>query len=134
MFNYAPNCFPKNDNLLFSVTLGLVDVGIHIPPAVVHGSKVTLKCLFDLEGDKLYSVKWYRGAREFYRYTASDPNPIKQFKIKGLHVVESESNATQVVLKHVTKEISGQFNCEITADQPSFYTVVKSADLRVKMN
>ncbi|VEN48470.1 unnamed protein product [Callosobruchus maculatus] len=46
---------------------GLVDVGIHIPPAVVQGSKVTCKCLFDLEGDKLYSVKWYRGAREFYR-------------------------------------------------------------------
>lgn len=116
---------------LFTDCLSLRDVKIKVPPAVVQGHKAVLKCIFDLEGDKLYSVKWYRGAGEFYRFTPSDVDPIKQFKIKGFHVVESESNATQVVLEDVSRAISGPFSCEVTADQPSFYTDMKTADLEV---
>ncbi|KAJ8921392.1 hypothetical protein NQ315_003008 [Exocentrus adspersus] len=107
------------------------DVHINVPSAVVEGHKAVLTCTFDLETDQLYSVKWYRGAGEFYRYTPSDEKPIKQFKIKGFHVVESESNETQVVLEQVSRAISGPFSCEVTADQPSFFTDMKTADLEV---
>ena len=27
---------------------------------------------FDMEGDTLYSVKWYRNEQEFYRYVPND--------------------------------------------------------------
>ena len=27
---------------------------------------------FDMEGDSLYSVKWYRNEQEFYRYVPND--------------------------------------------------------------
>ncbi|KAJ8952575.1 hypothetical protein NQ318_006942 [Aromia moschata] len=113
--------------------LALKQIDISVPVAVVQGHKAVLKCTFDLEGDKLYSMKWYRGAGEFYRYTPSDPKPIKQFKIRGFHVLESESNATQVVLENVSRVISGPFSCEVTADQPSFFTDMKTADLEVEI-
>lgn len=98
---------------------------------MIQGDDATLRCFFDLEGDKLYSVKWYRGVFEFYRYTPSESPPIKKFKINGLRVRESDSYDTQVVLEQVPRSISGIFSCEVTADQPSFFTVIKSADLQV---
>lgn len=56
---------------------------------------------------------------------------IKTFKIKGFHVLENESNATQVVLKHVTRAISGKFSCEVTTDQPGFLTDMKTGKMEV---
>lgn len=67
----------------------------------------------------------------YFRYT---PNGnTKTFKMKGFHVVESESNATQVVLKHATSAISGRFSCEVTTDQPGFLTDMKTATMEVNI-
>ena len=32
------------------------------------GEELSLSCAYDLEEDVLYSLKWYRGDKEFYRY------------------------------------------------------------------
>ena len=32
------------------------------------GQTVTMSCLYDLEEDILYSIKWYRDDKEFYRF------------------------------------------------------------------
>ena len=32
------------------------------------GQELSLSCAYDLEDDVLYSLKWYRGDTEFYRY------------------------------------------------------------------
>lgn len=109
----------------------LKDVKIHVPSAVIKGHDATLNCTYDLEGDDLYAVKWYKNDREFFRYTPEDEKPIKQFKIKGLEVSETESTANQLVLKNVTNEIAGDFKCEVTADQPSFFTIFKTSQLEV---
>ncbi|CAH1118862.1 unnamed protein product [Phaedon cochleariae] len=117
--------------VLFQDCLSLKEVRIQVPTAVLLGHQAVLKCFFDSEGDKLYSVKWYHNAAEFFRYNPSIKNPIRQFKLKGFYVDETESDATQVVLKHVTKAMSGKFSCEVTADQPSFFTDMKTAQLEV---
>lgn len=46
--------------------------------------------------------------------------------------MENESNATRVVLKHVTRANSGKFSCEVTTDQPGFLTDMKTATMEVK--
>lgn len=58
------------NEILFSVSecTALKEMRLYVPPAVIQGHKAILNCLFDLEGDKLYTVKWYRGVAEFYRY------------------------------------------------------------------
>ncbi|XP_019869331.2 uncharacterized protein LOC109597975 [Aethina tumida] len=109
--------------------LCMKDLKIQVPAAVERGHDATLNCMFDLDGDRLYSVKWYRGSGEFYRYTPSESPKVKQFKIKGLNVRGSDN--AQVVLLNVTRDVSGMFSCEVTAEQPSFFTDVGSAHLEV---
>jgi len=52
----------------------LRNVNVRIPSAVKRGDNALLICNYDIENDTLYTVKWYRGRREFYRYTPKE-NP-----------------------------------------------------------
>ena len=62
-------------DFLFSVCEGvrLLDDSV-IPPHALKGHQAVLRCNYDLEGDDLYSVKWYFNQKEFYRYIPTD-NP-----------------------------------------------------------
>ncbi|XP_017303774.1 uncharacterized protein LOC108253739 [Diaphorina citri] len=77
-------CFPVL-NCLKNVYLEI------IPPAVQKGHNVTLLCHYDMEGAPLYSVKWYRGKHEFYRYTPSDSPQSKVFPLHGISVDDFHS-------------------------------------------
>lgn len=68
------------------LSLGLRDVRVTIPSAVRKGEKAHLICNYDLEGDTLYSVKWYKGRREFYRYTPKETPSMKIFSQVGINV------------------------------------------------
>lgn len=46
---------------------GLRLVRVDLPSGVILGDSARLNCSFDLENDQLYSVKWYKGNREFFR-------------------------------------------------------------------
>ena len=45
--------------LLVEVTSGLKLLQVSIPPLKLQGQSARLACLYDLEGDTLYSIKWY---------------------------------------------------------------------------
>ena len=34
-----------------------------IPSNAIRGEDISLECLYDLQGDSLYSVKWYRNGQ-----------------------------------------------------------------------
>lgn len=57
-----------------------------IPAAVRRGENVKLICQYDLEGDTLYSLKWYKGKREFYRFTPKKDPSLQTFPIPGIYV------------------------------------------------
>ena len=42
--------------------------GVTVPEYPEVGSRQKLWCNYRLNGDNLYSVKWYKDAQEFYRY------------------------------------------------------------------
>lgn len=63
---------------------GLRDVRVSVPKAARRGDSVILHCHYDLEGDPLYAIKWYKGRAEFYRYTPKEKPPMKLFPIPGL--------------------------------------------------
>ena len=65
----------KSFSFLLSVSTGvrLLEDSV-IPPHALRGQKAVLRCNYDLEGDNLYSVKWYYNQKEFYRFIPSD-NP-----------------------------------------------------------
>ena len=41
---------------------------------------------FDMEGDTLYSVKWYRNEQEFFRYVPNDRPKLQIFPQEGIRV------------------------------------------------
>lgn len=65
---------------------GLRDVSIKIPLAVAPGSTVTMFCQYDLEKDPLYTVKWYKGREEFFRFVPKELPHTKVFVLPGVNV------------------------------------------------
>ena len=88
LISYPHDRFLSLTVFLFSITgtyslkLNTIDVPAHR----VVGDKATLVCQFDMEGDTLYSVKWYKDDREFYRYVPNDRPRLQVFDTKGIHV------------------------------------------------
>ncbi|EDW11853.1 uncharacterized protein LOC6576421 isoform X2 [Drosophila mojavensis] len=117
--------------ILIELSIALRDVRVRVPHAVRRGEKAVLKCFYDIEDDSLYSVKWYKGRREFYRYTPKETPPMKVFHFPGVKVRRTSSNESQVVLDSVTMSTSGKYSCEVSADAPSFHTLIAAAELEV---
>ncbi|CAH1960110.1 unnamed protein product [Acanthoscelides obtectus] len=104
---------------------------LHVPIAVRVGHSVTLCCEYDLEGAALYSVKWYRDEDEFYRYVPKEEPPTRVFPILGLQVDVSMSDAHNVTLISVLRDITRTYQCEVSADAPSFHTQIMGAPMTV---
>lgn len=94
-----------------------------IPPHALRGQKAVLRCNYDLEGDNLYSVKWYFNQKEFYRYIPTDNPPVTIFNHHpGVNVNPQLSTTKEVVLDEIDFLTSGQYRCEISGDAPKFQT------------
>lgn len=111
--------------------VGLKDVSVTIPQAVRRGGNALFICNYDMENDTLYSVKWYKGRREFYRYTPKENPAMKTFPSAGINVERNLSNQSHVVLLAVPLSISGKFTCEISVEAPSFLTAMMSGEMEV---
>ncbi|GAB0095253.1 uncharacterized protein DMENIID0001_106110 [Sergentomyia squamirostris] len=109
----------------------LRDVYVTVPTAVRRGDTALLICHYDLEGDALYSVKWYKGRQEFYGYTPKEMPTMKIFTIAGIEIIKSLSNESHITLADVQLVSSGRYSCEVTVDAPSFHTFISSADMEV---
>ncbi|XP_076307906.1 uncharacterized protein LOC143223622 isoform X2 [Tachypleus tridentatus] len=108
--------------LVFAVS-AIHTVSLYFPDEIQSGQDLQLRCDYNLEGENLYSVKWYRDDMEFFRYVPMD-NPVKQyFSLDGIQVDIERSNKDVVVLTKVTPITEGIFRCEVSADAPSFQTV-----------
>ena len=89
----------------------MIDVSIRIPTAVAENSTINMTCLYDLGELPLYTVKWYKGAKEFYRYIPKELPPMKVFPPLGAKVDVSifefnTFNPLQILL--IKKELDEQ--------------------------
>ncbi|XP_060517763.1 uncharacterized protein LOC132696769 isoform X2 [Cylas formicarius] len=110
----------------------LKDVILDIEPRVVeYGRESTLRCSYDLENALLYTVKWYRGQFEFYRYTPKEHPSTKPLDLDGLYIDEFGSNEHQVVLRNVSFNLSGNFSCEVTTEPPLFSVQADTKEMLV---
>ena len=50
-----------------------------------------------MEGDSLYSVKWYRNEQEFFRYVPNDRPKLQIFPQRGIRVEVSFLNPSTIV-------------------------------------
>lgn len=134
-FGMAPRHLWLEATLVFILVAGarcLRNVSLEVvPEAVQRGQEVILRCHYDLERAPLYSVKWYRGRYEFYRYSPTEEQTNKIFNITGIHVDAGKSNNNEVTLHNVDFALSGTFSCEVTADAPTFSTASATKNLTV---
>lgn len=57
-----------------------------MPNYTVKDNVVRLECHYDMEDEKLYSVKWYKDGHEFYRYLPREHPPGDTFNVAGVSV------------------------------------------------
>ena len=62
-----------------------------------------------MEGDTLYSVKWYRNEQEFFRYVPNDRPKLQIFPQDGIRVQRDKSSKHTVVLTDLRLEASGTY-------------------------
>ena len=70
----------------FAVIDSLSNLSVRIPEFLQKGETADLTCSYNLGGDTLYSVKWYKGRHEFYRYMPHELPQIKTFPVKGMKI------------------------------------------------
>ncbi|XP_054264849.1 uncharacterized protein LOC128987838 [Macrosteles quadrilineatus] len=113
--------------VVWSLSLTQVRIENH----AMMGNFSVLECHYDLQGETLYSVKWYKDGQEFFRFLPRDKHPVQVFPMEGVDVDIPASNATQVVLRSLLLTSTGRYRCEVSAEAPSFQTVSDHGDLLV---
>ncbi|KAK9753742.1 hypothetical protein QE152_g1857 [Popillia japonica] len=93
---------------------------LNVPRAVRVGHSVTLECDYDLETAPLYSVKWYRGPDEFYRYVPKEEPPTAQRRTahQGLSFARTPCRPTSdriAAKRSFVRERSGIRNGTVTS-------------------
>ncbi|XP_015908486.1 uncharacterized protein [Parasteatoda tepidariorum] len=102
-----------------------------VPSPTTQGESVELICSYQLDEDKLYSVKWYKDDVEFYRYVPNDWPPGQFLPIQGVKVDLSKSGSQSVYLRHVDLNSGGMYRCEVSAEAPEFQTVAAEKRMTV---
>ncbi|CAL4101267.1 unnamed protein product [Meganyctiphanes norvegica] len=107
-------------------------VKFDVPQFAARGGDATLTCQFHLDGEQLYSVKWYKNDKEFYRYINNEwPAPQQAFHISGALIDLANSDQQRVRLRNVNLSSEGRYKCEVLTEAPHFKTLVKSGVMKV---
>nr|XP_053642772.1 uncharacterized protein LOC128695877 [Cherax quadricarinatus] len=106
------------------------EVPLHVP----RGESTTLRCEFDLQGERLYSVKWYKGGREFFRYVPNE-RPMKQdYKVTGVNVDVKFVTRHVVVINTSHFSTSDRTKGEVLGEARPFNTLVEHAISPLSVN
>ncbi|KAM3962242.1 uncharacterized protein ACR2FA_003746 [Aphomia sociella] len=109
----------------------LKSVQIFVPKAVLTGDNAELMCRYELEGAQLYSIRWYKNMMEFYRYVPKESPATKVFPVSEIKVDVASSDQNRVVITEVDRTLTGEYQCEVSADAPLFHTDIKAAEMVV---
>nr|XP_046909744.1 uncharacterized protein LOC124491162 [Dermatophagoides farinae] len=115
----------------FDIGISLRLVMLEVPSPSYAGESIELSCIYELEQDKLYSVKWYKNDVEFYRYVPKDWPPGQFLPINGIRVDLAKSGMNSVFLKFIDINTAGLYRCEVSAEAPSFVTAEGEKELQV---
>ena len=68
--------------------------GLTVPKQLILGQSASLSCKYQLEGSKLYSVKWYKNGEEFFRFMPSMEKKYEVFPVNGVTIDVSVYNGS----------------------------------------
>ncbi|KAL1140624.1 hypothetical protein AAG570_000554 [Ranatra chinensis] len=111
--------------------VGCLKLRVAVPQYKLRGELAVLECHYELEGDTLYSVKWYKENEEFYRFVPKSNPPQQSYKVEGIKVDHQLSDSRQVALRGVNLKSSGIYRCEVSAEAPSFESAQSEGRMEV---
>ncbi|XP_071523301.1 uncharacterized protein [Panulirus ornatus] len=113
---------------------------LDVPAVALQDDDVHLRCDYEDEGGSaLYTLKWYKDGREFYRHQpgisrhAADDRCLDHhtYHVDGVNVDCWVSTEREVVLRAVSRTTSGDYQCEVIGEHPKFRKEVLKARLTV---
>ncbi|XP_039428918.1 uncharacterized protein LOC120412489 isoform X1 [Culex pipiens pallens] len=117
--------------LVKETAFGIKLTEVRVPKHTIKDHSVRLECHYEMEGEALYAVKWYKDGHEFYRYVPRDSPPVQIFPREGINVDVQNSTNDQVVLDPIELASTGKYRCEVSAEAPSFQTVSDHGEMTV---
>ncbi|CAH2076170.1 unnamed protein product, partial [Iphiclides podalirius] len=112
------------------IVTGLELLELRVPAHVPLGTRASLSCRWKLgPTDVLYSVKWYKDGKEFFRHVPRDVEPRRKFLLPGVDVEQSSPNGSNITLFPAVLETGGRYRCEVSGERPLFPTVSDHADM-----
>ncbi|XP_047739068.1 uncharacterized protein LOC108671942 [Hyalella azteca] len=112
---------------------GVEIVSLGMPALVRVGDNINLTCDFRLlgEGQRIYTVNWWRDKDQFYTYNTEKHNNKSVYHFNGIKVDEWRSTERSVVLLNVSQATSGAYKCEVMTEAPAFKTAVMYKNMTV---
>ncbi|XP_019872535.2 uncharacterized protein LOC109600798 [Aethina tumida] len=122
--------------LLCHESVGLRLTNMTAPSIQDPRHEMQLYCKFDMGGEDLYAVKWYKDDHEFYRYAPSGPTNYVQYPVPGVTVDTNRSHCTRdtcelwlVALQRPYS--SGAYRCEVSSEAPAFRLASQTYNITV---
>ncbi|CAB0042847.1 unnamed protein product [Trichogramma brassicae] len=110
---------------------GLKNVKLEVTPEVVEqGHEAILRCSYELEDEPLYSLKFYRGEHEFYRYS---PNERPQTKIFNFSWIEVDLHTEDFCVRVIPRVIVFSVDALATADTHLSFMPARSPALNTPL-
>jgi len=104
---------------------------VHVPLHPQVNQSVSLMCEYNLHGEPLYSIKWYKNQQEFYRYLPKESPPSLSFSVPGTTVDVTLSDSRLVHLRNISLESAGLYQCEVSTEAPKFKTIARDERMSV---
>lgn len=86
MYTNVYNFSLTSQTIITGLATCLKDVFIEVPLAIKEGTTAIMRCDYDLEEEALYTVKWYKGRQEFFRYVPKELPHTRVFPIATINV------------------------------------------------
>uniref|UniRef100_A0A6P7GFR4 Uncharacterized protein LOC114338590 n=1 Tax=Diabrotica virgifera virgifera TaxID=50390 RepID=A0A6P7GFR4_DIAVI len=97
-------------------------VNVSLPRYVEVGKNVTIHCDYSPDNN-IYSVKWYMGQYEIFRWIPNDVPHKQVFPLNGVSVDINNSSGNNLVLNNLQTIATGRYICEVTWEAPLFQSI-----------
>ncbi|CAL4136598.1 unnamed protein product, partial [Meganyctiphanes norvegica] len=103
------------------------------PEDASEGEDVSLVCEYAIQEKDIYSIKWYKGSREFFRVTPGEVPERQVFKVSGVKIdlEDGLSGSRKVTLKDSESRTTGRYRCELVLKPLSFNQTLKSKAVKI---
>lgn len=92
-----------------------------------------LSCHFQMDDQKLHSVKWYRDMNEIFRYNPSQKPAIRLFNVTDVMVQGGECQIDSCMVRIMPPPVATRaaYTCEVSTEGPKFQIARKTKHMTV---